>query len=286
MKVIIVDSNAVGHRAKHSMHGLSFDEMQTGVIFGFMQEVMRLAIRFETNRFIFCWDSKKNFRKGMDSNYKLKREEKRKEKTKSEQFLDQTAYEQFHILRTEVLPEFGFKNNLIKTGYEADDLIANIVMNNDLDMVIASSDEDLYQLLNHAPMYSFKKKKLYTKEDFKKDYGIDVNEWVMVKAIAGCNSDNVIGLRGVGEKTAIKYLNGELKKEATVDSIDNSKKMIRDNLKLVTLPLFMEKEMKVIKVDFKNEEFLISDFLSICDKYGFYSLKRGINDWNRVFKMK
>jgi len=286
MKIIIVDANAVGHRAKHSMHGLSFDEMQTGVIFGFMQEVMRLAIRFETNKFVFCWDSKKNFRKIIDSGYKIKRAEKKKEKSKEELFLDQTAYEQFHTLRTEIIPTFGFKNNIIKTGYEADDIIANIVMNNKLDMVIASSDEDLYQLLGHAPMYSFKKKKLYTKEDFEREYNIHVGEWIMIKAIAGCSGDSVIGIKGVGEKTAIKYLNGQLKKSATLDSIKNAGKMIRDNLKLVTLPLIFEKEMKKITLDFTDEEFLISDFLSICDTYGFYSFKRSINDWNRVFKMK
>lgn len=284
MKIIIVDANAVGHRAKHSMHNLTYDEMQTGVIFGFMQEVMRLAIRFETNKFAFCWDSKKNFRKTIDPCYKIKRTEKKR--NKDELFLDQTAYEQFHILRKEVLPKFGFKNNIIKTGYEADDVIANVVMNNKLDMVIASNDEDLYQLLNYAPMYSFKRKKLYTKEDFERDYNIHVGEWIMIKAIAGCSGDGVIGIRGVGEKTAIKYLNGELKKSPTLDSINNSKKMINDNLKLVTLPLFMEKEMKEIRLDFADEEFLISDFLSICDTYGFYSFKRSINDWNRVFKMK
>lgn len=286
MKVVIVDSNALGHRAKHSMKGLSYKEMETGVVFGFMQEVLRLAKQFETNRFAFAWDSRKNYRKGIYKPYKAKRTEKAKTKTKDELFLDEVAYNQFYTLRKEVLPTFGFKNNVIRTGYEADDIIASIVKNNDYNMVIASSDEDLYQLLDRADMYSFKKKKLYDSKTFTKDYNIRVDQWALVKAIAGCSSDNVIGVSGVGEKTAIKYINKELKAGRALENIQSANEIIQENMKLVSLPLCLEEEMEKVLLDFEHDRFLLSDFLSICDEYGFYSFKKDINEWNRTFKMK
>ena len=54
MKVIIVDSNALAYRAKYSMRGLSYEQMETGVVFGFMGEIIRLARMFETNKFAFA----------------------------------------------------------------------------------------------------------------------------------------------------------------------------------------------------------------------------------------
>jgi DNA polymerase-1 len=285
-KVLIIDSNGIGHIAKHSMHGLSFQERETGVIFGFMSEVFRLAKRFETNKFAFTWDSRRNFRKEIRPTYKKKRYV---EKSNEDQQLDETAREQFYMLRKKVLPLFGFKNNFIKTGYEADDIMANIVINNKKhDMIIVTGDEDIYQLLNFASIYNPRKKKVITAKDFTKEYNIPVNKWIQVKAIAGCGSDNVVGVPSVGEKTAIKYLNGELKKGVAFNNIKNNTELICSNLTLVTLPfidLLGNKSMGKIPISFNEEKFTISNFLNLCETYGFSSFKKNLNEWNKLFRM-
>lgn len=284
--VLVIDSNAVGHRAKHSMHGLSYDEMETGVIFGFMEVVLRLAKQFETNKFAFAWDSKKNLRKDMYKEYKYKR--RSKEKTPEEKYLDDISYKQFLQLRKEVLPLFGFENIFLYSGFEADDVIANIVINNShkYKMVIVSSDEDLYQLLKYADMYSLKKKEIITEKKFVKEYGISVDDWVDVKAIAGCGSDNVKGVMGVGEKTAIKYLRNELKKGKALKSIKDSDSIIERNRFLVKLPLFKMEEYMDVKLKFRKERFLLDDFHKMCDMYGFFSFKKETNDWYKTFRME
>jgi len=287
MKVIVLDGNALGHREKYSMKGLSYDDMETGVIFGFMNELLRLAKMFETNKFVIAWDSKNSIRKEMYSPYKHKRKER--VKTPEDKLLDDLAYKQFTMLRKEVLPNFGFKNVVVMNGYEGDDIIANIVLNNnDMDMVIASNDEDMFQLLNHAPIYSLSKKKVYSKDNFIKDYGIFPNKWARVKAIAGCSTDSVEGIKNVGEKTAIKYLNDKLKKESKAyKAIITSKESIKRNIALVKLPLVVDgKEMKTIPISFRGEVFTLDAFHILCDTYGFSSMKKNTNEWVKAFMMK
>ena len=282
MKVLVIDSNCLGHIAKHSMKGLSFDEIETGVIFGFMNHVLRLAKKFETNRFAFCWDSRKSLRKEVYPKYKYKRHDNTG-KTEEEIVLNESAYRQFVELRKKVLPEFGFKNVFIQKGIEADDLIASIVRANKNEYIVVSHDEDLYQLLNLAPIYNPRKKILIDADYFKKQYGIDPDDWSKVKAIAGCGSDSVGGIENVGEKTAIKYLTGTLKKGKAYDSIREGNDVILRNKKLVYLPF---SETEEVKISFKKEEFDVDDFFDMCDNYGFYSFKRETDNWKKTFRMK
>ena len=82
----------------------------------------------------------------------------------SQELLD--AFTQFEQLRKEILPRIGLVNNFHANGYEADDLIAKIVMDNPGRGIICSSDEDLFQLLPYARMYNLGKKTLYYRRDF------------------------------------------------------------------------------------------------------------------------
>lgn len=284
MKIIVVDSNALAYRAKYSMIGLSHNLMQTGVIFGFLAEVLRLAQKFETSKFAFAWDSKESIRRIIYPLYKHKRRER--VKTSEEQYLDQVSFEQFTLIRKYVLPMFGFKNVFLRRGYEGDDIIANILVNNPRkDFVIVSNDEDLYQLLDFAPIYSLKHKKLYTKDDFEKEYNILPDNWVDVKAIAGCSTDSVEGIKGVGPKTAIKYLKRETK-DSVSDNIMSNHKIIKRNFQLVDLPLVVDnEEMTPIRLSFRGERFAEITFYNLCKEYDFQSFIRSAPLWIRTFKM-
>ena len=264
------------------MKNLSWNEKQTGVIFGFLQQILVLARTFGSNEFVFVWDSKESLRRKIFPDYKKAR---RVEKTPDEQRLDTIAYEQFDEIRLHTLPDIGFLNSFLVEGFEGDDVIASIVHNNKTDIVIVSADEDLYQLLSeNVYMYSTKKKMSYTHLNLWKDYRITPKEWAEVKAIGGCHSDGVPGVPGVAELTASKYLTRKLNATSKVyKAIRESKELIDFNMKLVKLPL---EGTPVIKVTDLNA-LSFSKFQSVCSYHGFTSLLQPdrLKQWKEhVFK--
>ena len=267
---IIIDSNGICHREAHAIGNLSFDERKTGVIFGFLREVLKLSKLYSTSNFIFCWDSRTSLRKKIYPEYKSKRKELEP--------LDDSVYTQFELLKTKVLPSIGFKNIFYAEGYESDDLIAQIVYDYpDMHFILASSDSDLYQLLfSNVSIYNLHSKKEFTQKDFEKKYGLSFDSWADVKSIAGCTSDNIKGIVGVGEKTAIEYLKGNLKSSSKVfERITSEEGMYikNRNWKLVCLPF-----KGTPNVDLVDEEVLsLLGFMTVCKKYGFASLLKDID---------
>lgn len=281
--MILIDSNSICHQAKHRMSDLSFHEKQTGVMFGFLNQILSLAKTLHSNEFIYTWDSRESLRTNLFPDYKKVR---RHEKTAEEKELDSIAYSQFDTLRKEILPEIGFVNSFMIDGFEADDLMASITFTNpEIPFDIVSTDEDLYQLLSdNVRLYSTKKKQFYTNHNLWKEYGVTPDEWPEVKAIAGCNTDGVPGVEGVGEKTACKYINRNLSiVTKTYRSIKGSTALIARNRLLVTLPLESTPDIPIKNKD----QFSLRAFQDICGRYGFQSFleQERFRQWKEyVFK--
>jgi len=281
IKTLIIDCHAICHAAKHTMGDLSYEEQKVGIIFGFMKQMLSLSKAFDTNQFIFAWDSKRSKRRDIYPEYK-----NRKPRPQEEIEFEKFAFKQFIELRTKTLQKFGFKNSFIQTGLEADDIIAAITKNYKQEFVIISGDGDLYQLLDtHVDMYSPKKKgKAYTLNQFKAEYGITPEQWVTVKQVAGCRSDTVAGIVGVGEKRAIQYIKGTLKhKTKGYQNIIVGKDIIKRNEILVKLP-FPGTKIPVLK---KDGPFYLANFYELTDKYGFRSMQQinQMEEWERQFGM-
>lgn len=296
--LLIIDCLALCYRAKYAMKNieLSHNEMKTEIMFNFLNQILELAKRFETDAFAFAWDSRKSKRRKLYPKYKYKR---REEKTLAEQQFDNMSREQFHILRNDVLPSLGFKNSFIQTGMEADDIIASIVtddytmetignVSQDVlrkDIVMVSRDHDLFQLLDFADMYDFQTKKMKDTNWFTKKYSVYVHNWRQVKSIAGCTTDNVPGVPGVKEKTAIKYIRNILPKHyKTYKAITSKegKKTIERNAQLVCLPFKGTK-----KFTFKKEKLHSKDFYGTFERFGFHSFMEQNNfyDWKVLFNL-
>lgn len=244
--VLVFDCHCLGYQAFYTMSELSHRGDMTGILHGFLTQVLSAMYRFKTNQVVFCWDSKTSKRKELYPSYKANRKIDDPEKLK--QIL--RAKKMFRKLRKDILPGLGFKNIFQQAGYEADDLIASVVRNNVNQFVIVSSDHDLYQLLNgNISIWNPMHRKMTTYKSFKETYGVFSNVWMDVKTIAGCDGDNVPGVKGVGEKTCIKYLSGKLsKKSVVVQKIKDfltSPECIR-NLELVRLPF---KGTRICKID-------------------------------------
>lgn len=285
--LLIIDSPALCHRAKFAMQKveLSFEEMKTEIIFNFLNQIMSLAKRFETNQFAFCWDSRKSFRRDLYPDYKYKRKE---EKTQEEKDFNNLAYEQFHRLRREILPALGFKNNFIQTGLEADDIIASLTKEEHIYQTIrvVSRDNDLFQLLDYCALFDFQTSKLITDVSFTKRYEILPSLWKHVKSHAGCSSDNVTGVKGVGEKTAIKYIKNTLPKHhKTFKAIESKEgqKIIERNKQLVYLPFKGTKKFPI-----QEDRLYSKDFYNTFETLGFKSFltQENFNEWEEVFNLQ
>jgi DNA polymerase-1 len=266
MKKVLIDSNCIGSMALFAMGDLRMNEVGTGVVYGLFKQLQTIYKALESSEFIFCWDSQSSIRKEMFPGYKFRRKEDR---TKKEQDIWATAYEQFHLLRTDYLPWIGFKNQLIAEGFEADDILAKVAQTHK-DCILVTTDGDLLQCLPYCDIWNPRKRILITAESFKAEWEISPEWWGEVKAIAGCKSDTVPGVAGVGEKTAIKYL----KKKLSVTSkrykdITNpsSQKLIERNRDLVVLPLKHTPSFPLIP-----NEFSFSNFQDVCFDLGMNSL--------------
>lgn len=278
--LVIFDSNYVGYVSAFALsQGLTYRGGRTEVIFGFLNKIMTIYGLFEPEQIAFCWDARENKRKDIYPGYKLKDSTWTDEERESFGIV----HKQFDEVREVVLPALGFANVFHQSGYEGDDLIARLVIghisdDNDLPIVVAN-DEDLFQLLDFCRMFNAVTKMTTTKRDFKQLYGLDPLRWAEVKAIAGCKSDKVPSVnKGIGTKTAIKYLKGNLAGKAKI-TIDGAADTITRNRQLVTLPFPGTRRTKLAQNNLSVEKFRY-----IIEEYGLESMNNSktLGAWERM----
>jgi len=226
------------------MGGLNYEGSPSGIIYGFLKSITAFQELFDTPHIIFCWDSQTNKRELVFPGYKQKRKDRVKEWTEEERVFEDEFRLQMKKLQINYLPRIGYKNIFCQEGYESDDIIASICEKNigiKDTAIIISSDQDLYQCIRfNIFCYNPQKNERMTLQRFKKKYGILPDQWHLVKAIAGCSTDEVPGVEQVGEKRAIQYILNTIKKTTKAYQNIISKegnKIIERNYKLVTLPL-------------------------------------------------
>lgn len=288
--LLILDCSALTYAAYYTHGTLSYSGKPTGVIYGFLKQVLTLARKFNTNRFLFCFDAGYSMRVNAYPEYKANRDKKRKEYTPSEKKSYDSLLYQTIALNHEILPNLGFKNCYIQTLFEADDLIAVLCERlRYKGLIVVSDDADLYQLLDKCDMYLPKRKKLFTEKDLKRDFGVLAKDWALAKAIGGCEGDNVKGIVGVSDpkkKTskALKYLKNDLNKGVIFDRITSNegKEIIARNLELVKLPYMPQLIKRTI---FRRDTFARQRFIRVFDKYHFKSFLKNENfeQWEEIF---
>jgi len=238
---LVLDANYLCHRSFFAHGGLSYEDVKTGVVFGFLRDLIVLSKKFQTTRFAFCFDYGRGIRESINPEYKANRINRLKQLTIQQEEDRQTLQSQIRLLRDTYLPDLGYKNIFFQNGYEADDVIASVCRNVNIHVqcVIVSGDKDLYQCLApNVVMYVPGTKELVTEETFHEEWGLAPHHWPKVKSIAGCGTDNVCGVPGVGEITAAKYVRGELPvHHQAYKDIRAMRDEWKENRVLVTLPL-------------------------------------------------
>ena len=235
MNIAVIDCNALGYMAHYSTSQMNrSDGTPVGIIWGFFNQLKTIVEQTECAHLVFAWDSHKSERKKLYPQYKEGRAAKREE--------DPTIFDsffQFDELYEIILPRLGFVNNFKFSGFEGDDVMAQVCEQYSAEhkITLATNDQDLYQCLGQrVRMYKPTKGQIYTHEDLMLEHNCTPKQWSLVKAIAGCNGDGVKGIERVGEKTAIKYLNDTSGKAWPKINNNESKAIIARNWDLVHLP--------------------------------------------------
>jgi len=239
--LLVIDVHYLCHRAFHSNpKELSWKGRATGVIFGFLKSISYLKDEFQTDQVAFCFEHPHLFRRDVYPPYKRRRHTKKKTPEEIKDYVSLVG--QISSLHKIYLPQIGFKNVFCFRGMESDDIMAALARDcpDNEEAILVTGDADLLQCLRpNVHIYSPIERKLWTEDKFVGKLGITPPQWAVVKAIAGCKGDEVEGIRGVGDKSAIKYIKGELpQKTLQYQAITSpeGKAIVRRNRPLVQLP--------------------------------------------------
>lgn len=247
MKFMVIDGNSILNRAFYGVRLLAnHDGLPTNAIYGFLSTLFRLQDEYTPDRTIVCFDVKeKTFRHQKFDSYKATRKG----------MPDELAA-QLPVMK-EVLDALGIIR-CEKGGYEADDLIGTISRKAEEqgdDCLIVTGDRDSLQLVSaHTTVHLVSSKggqdtsRDITPETFREEYGFDPIRLIDLKALMGDSSDNISGVPGVGEKTAMNLLHtfGSLDevyrhldapeiKKGLRDKLTNGEQAARDSYWLATI---------------------------------------------------
>ena len=199
-QLILVDGTAYLFRSYFSTLSSNLSNesgFPTGAIFGVINSIKHLQRKYPNYKLIMIFDAKgSNFRHDMYSQYKENRKP-----------ADEDLIMQIEPLY-KIIRAMGFHFLCIK-DVEADDVIATIsklAEERDCKAIIASSDKDLYQLVNENINQLDMKGKLYDAEKVEEKMGVKPHQIRDLLALTGDSSDNIPGVPGVGPKTASKWL--------------------------------------------------------------------------------
>ena len=245
-KLILIDGNSLAFRAFYGLPLLSNQSgLHTNAIFGF-QKILDKIIREENpTHFLIAFDAgKKTFRHEKYGEYKGGRQ-----KTPPE------LGEQFAPIR-KLIDAYGIKR-YEETNYEADDIIGSLSKladENGMETIIITGDRDLTQLASEHVTIYFTKKGVtqidkYTPEFIEEEYGLRPEQIIDMKGLWGDTSDNIPGVPGIGEKTAIKLLKKYDSVEGVYEHIEELKGKQRENLENFKDDAFMSKELATIYRD-------------------------------------
>ena len=263
---LVLDVSNLAYRAAYAHGGLSHGTTSTSVQYGVFRDVKNLRTQFAACELVFCFDWPPYHRKEVFPKYKSKPKDPEREK------VSKIVRVATRRLRKVDLPACGFRNLVRQKGFEADDMMALVCPTIPFEdqVVLVSGDEDLYQLLSpRVSVYHPRTKIVVTKEGFKKDYGIEPSSWSLVKALGGCTSDGIPGLVGVGEKTALRYVRGDMgHREPTIPKVCANQEALSTYMRLTTIPYPGTKSVVL-----KKDRFSQSAWEDVMDGYGIRTLK-------------
>ncbi|WP_414052378.1 DNA polymerase I [Macrococcus animalis] len=260
-KLILIDGNSIAFRAFYALPLLkNSSELHTNAIYGFTLILEKLLKEEKPTHFLIAFDAgKTTFRHATFGEYKGGRQKTPQEL--SEQFP--------HIRR--LVESYQIKHYELD-NYEADDIIGTLskeASEKKMETIIVTGDRDLTQLVNDYVTVYYTKKGVtdidkYTPEFIQDKYGFGAEKIIDLKGLMGDKSDNIPGVPGVGEKTAIKLLMEYGTVEGVIENLDKiTAKKLKENLTNHQSDAIMSKKLATIEtsapIELKLEDTIIPE---------------------------
>lgn len=231
MKIMVIDGNSILNRAYFGIRNLSNHEgTPTNAVYGFLSTLFKQEDEEKPDRIVVCFDVKeKTFRHKKFDFYKATRKP-----------MEENLAVQLPIIK-EVLDALGIVRCEM-AGYEADDLLGTIsrrANEHGDECVVLTGDRDSLQLAGGGTVVRLVKSSQgkttytsYTTEKFREEYGFDPIRLIDLKSLMGDSSDNIPGVKGVGEKSAMQLLHDFGSLDGIYEHIDDEriKKGVRTKL--------------------------------------------------------
>jgi DNA polymerase-1 len=284
---IIIDANSVIHRAFHALPPLKTkDGLIVNAVYGFLLVLFKLLKELNPKYFVACFDlPQPTFRKKIFKEYKAQRKK-----------APQELYDQIPIIK-EVLKKFNVPV-FEKEGFEGDDLIGtltNFSKDKNIKNIVVSGDMDNFQLINENTFVYFlnkgvKNALLFDEALVKEKYeGLAPEQLIDFKGLRGDVSDNIPGVRGIGEKTALKLIKDFGGIDNLYEKIEKKEdylgEKIREKLINGKEEAILSKQLSEIKKDVPIEininncrwgEYQEEEVLKMLKDFGFNSLIKNI----------
>lgn len=293
----MIDGNAILHRAYHAIPRFEVNGQLVNAIYGFISTLFTTIEKFEPEFLAIAFDVKgPTFRDELFDQYKAKRVKPPQE------FYDQIPAV-WDFVRTMEIPL------LTREGFEADDIIGTLAkhVNGDLkdgEVIIITGDQDTLQLVDSRtkvamPAMGRIKETLYDTNAVLGKFGLKPSQIIDYKALSGDSSDNIPGVRGIGDKTAVILLQEFGSVEKVYEKVKKSPEQIEQKYRRNVLQKLIEgekmaylsKQLATIKTDvefdFSLKDSALHDFdekkvTQFLDKYRFKSLVKRLPKSHRV----
>ncbi len=281
-RFLAIDANAIVHRAFHAYPGnlQTDDGVQVNAVYGFTVMLLSALKTFDPKYVLCAFDtSKPTFRHEEYIDYKATRKP-----------TDQSLIDQFPLVE-EVLKAFNIPI-IKKEGFEADDILGTISKmvdsgkwkDQNLELYILSGDRDLFQLVRGdvkvcLPSGNFSNLLEYDRDNVFKTFGVYPEQVVDYKAIVGDASDNIPGVKGVGDKTVVELL----KEYGDFETIYRNLPKLKPRLQVLLGEGIEQAELsrKLAKID---QDMSLEIFLESCLMQDFD--RKNVLDLFRRFKFK
>jgi len=242
-KFIIIDGNSLANRAFYAMPYLSNRKKQpSGAVFGFANIVTKLISEHKPDYIAVAFDhARKTFRNEIYADYKGTRKE-----------TSPDLIFQLGVIK-QMLQDMGIKTFEI-AGIEADDIIGTISKLSGLDNILVSGDRDLLQLVSPSTQVWLTRKGVTEVEIFDENallekFGLKPSGIIDLKALMGDSSDNIPGVMGVGEKTALSLLGKYGDLDGVYENVESVAGKLKEKLQVGKDNAYMSKLLATIKTD-------------------------------------
>ena len=291
-KIVLVDGNNLLFRSYYATAYTgnimrNKEGFPTNGLYGFVNMINKIISEEKPEYMMVAFDIGKTFRHEKYERYKDGRKE-----------TPEDLKLQFPVAK-KILTAMGIKY-LECAGYEADDIIGTVSLwcekDPEYEALIVSSDKDLLQLISDETVVKLLKSKDYImmdKKKFKETYGFDPINMIDLKALMGDSSDNIPGVKGIGEKGAIKLISEYNTIDNLYDNIGNIKGAMQTKLiegkddayysrDLVTIYREVPLDVTFDDLIYKKEN--TNELIDIYNNLGFYSLLRKMDNTEKEVK--